>query len=127
VVELLPLLVAHCHASNTHCAHVVTRDRLVIAPCADMNEPWTLRSMASQTTGDDQACYEVKSFIRGFHVYQDVWTPVIGELLLLKREPENVHDKHAVAVIRQCDNARLSALQPQHRYAVLHRHWQILL
>lgn len=29
---------------------------------------------------------------------------MIGEVLLLKREPENVHDKYAVAVIRQCDN-----------------------
>ena len=64
--------------------------------------------MASQAVGENQACCEVNSFIRGFHFYQDVWTPVTGEVLLLiklKREPENVHDKYAVAVIRQSDRA----------------------
>ena len=44
----------------------------------------------------------MNSFIRGLHIYQDVWTP--AEVLLLKREPENVHDKYAVAVIMRSDN-----------------------
>ena len=61
--------------------------------------------MASQAVGDDQACYEVNSFIKGLHSYQDIWTPVISEVMLLKREPENVHGKYAVAVIRQSDKA----------------------
>ena len=59
--------------------------------------------MASQVVGDGQACYELNSFIRGLHVYQDVWTPVTGEVLLLNREPENILDKSTVAVIRQSD------------------------
>ena len=29
-----------------------------------------------------------------------LWTPTVGEILLLRREPENVHDKHAVAVVK---------------------------
>ena len=57
--------------------------------------------MASQAVGENQACCEVNSFIRGLHIYQDVWTPVTGKVLLLTREPENVCDKYAVAVIRQ--------------------------
>ena len=61
--------------------------------------------MANQVVGDQQACYEVNSFIRGLHVYQDIWTPVVGEVLLLKREPDNSHDRYAVAVVRQSDGA----------------------
>ena len=61
--------------------------------------------MASQVVGDQQACYEVNSFVRGLHVYQDIWTPVVGEVLLLKREPDNAHDRYSVAVVRQSDRA----------------------
>ena len=31
-------------------------------------------------------------------MYADNWTPVIGQTLVLKREPSNSHDVHAVAV-----------------------------
>ena len=43
---------------------------------------------------------EVNSFIRGYHAYKDVWTPFIGEELLLRREPDNVKDRSAVAVLK---------------------------
>ena len=52
--------------------------------------------MASQVEGND--FYEVRSFIRGYHAYKDIWIPRIGVVLLLKREPENEVDKNAVAV-----------------------------
>ena len=55
--------------------------------------------MASQAV-DNQAYYEMNSFIRGLHVYQDMQTPVTSEVLLLNRQQENTHDKYAVAVIR---------------------------
>ena len=38
--------------------------------------------------------------IRGYHVYKENWTPVIGETLTCKREPSNAYDKYAVAVIK---------------------------
>ena len=60
-------------------------------------------SMASQTVSD--CCCEVSSFIRGLHVYKAVWTPTLGEVLLLRREPENVHDKYAVAVVKPEGNS----------------------
>ena len=43
--------------------------------------------MASQPPQTDLSLAEFDSFIRGFHVYKDVWTPVVGEMLaiLLKR------------------------------------------
>ena len=44
---------------------------------------------------------EFDSFIRGYHVYQVVWTPVVGEMLLLKQEPTNTMDVSAVAVCKE--------------------------
>ena len=41
---------------------------------------------------------EFQSYVRGYHAYMDKWTPVIGQGLLLKREPTNSQDVHAVAV-----------------------------
>ena len=32
----------------------------------------------------------ISSYIRGYHAYMDVWTPVQDEMLILKREPTNV-------------------------------------
>ena len=45
------------------------------------------------------AAFELKvsTAIRGFHVYQHVWSPVIGEEFICQRE-ENEHD-NAVAVV----------------------------
>ena len=42
--------------------------------------------------------FEVRSFIRGFHEYQHLWTPTIGETHALKRELTNPVDPYAVAV-----------------------------
>ena len=42
--------------------------------------------------------FELSSYIRGHHVYKDVWTPYIGEELVVKREIGNRHDEFAVAV-----------------------------
>ena len=41
---------------------------------------------------------ELPSYIRGHHVYKEVWTPYIGEELSVKKETENRHDAFAVAV-----------------------------
>ena len=40
----------------------------------------------------------VLSCIRGYHIYGEVWTVIIGEQLLCEREPGNVVDRYAVAV-----------------------------
>ena len=44
---------------------------------------------------------EFDSYIRGYYAYQDIWNPVVGESLLLKREPDNSVDSSAVAVWRE--------------------------
>ena len=42
--------------------------------------------------------FEIASYIRGHHVYKQVWTPNVGEKLVVKRETGNRHDEFAVAV-----------------------------
>ena len=39
----------------------------------------------------------VESCVHGFHVYQDVWVPAIGETLPCCRETDNSEDRYAVA------------------------------
>ena len=44
--------------------------------------------------------YEFYSVVRGFHEYQSIWAPVLGEKLPCKREIHNPHDSFAVAVTK---------------------------
>ena len=37
--------------------------------------------------------------VHGYHVYQDVWKPSIGEKLVAKREFDNPIAKHAMKVV----------------------------
>ena len=39
----------------------------------------------------------VESCVRRFHVYRDVWVPVIGETLPGRRGTDNSEDRYAVA------------------------------
>ena len=43
--------------------------------------------------------YEFYSFIRGYHVYQHIWTPAEGETYSCTPEPGNEQDCNAVAVM----------------------------
>ena len=43
-------------------------------------------------------CLEIRSFVRGYHVYMDTWDPTVGEILHLENEPSNSQDRKAVAV-----------------------------
>ena len=50
---------------------------------------------------------------RGYHTYIDLWTnPSIGEVLLLKQEPDNVKHQFAVAVIRDGGSRRQCNIAP---------------
>ena len=46
---------------------------------------------------------EVESMVRGYHVYKDLWTAVVGEELQCGRESENFRDPFAVAVKKNSD------------------------
>ena len=59
--------------------------------------------MASQPISrgkEDIASLDVQSYVRGYHAYQDIWDPFIGEVLPLEREPNNSEDRFAVAIKR---------------------------
>ena len=58
-----------------------------------------------------RATYETASSVRGFHIYQDIWTPVIGEELLCEREEGNPNDRYAVSVL---DNSTVVGHVPRH-------------
>ena len=47
--------------------------------------------------------FEKASCIRGFHVYQDNWTPILGERLVCKNEPGNPKDRYSVAICKVGD------------------------
>ena len=46
------------------------------------------------------ASFEFPSFIRGFHVYMNIWEPEINEVLNLAHEKDNKSDKFAIAVLK---------------------------
>ncbi|KXJ13245.1 hypothetical protein AC249_AIPGENE7030 [Exaiptasia diaphana] len=48
-----------------------------------------------------QEIINVNSFIRGYHEYQDEWEPTLGDVYKLMREPDNVKDSNAVAVVKE--------------------------
>ena len=46
------------------------------------------------------AKHRFESCVRGYHVYESVWTPVMGELLHCAPETGNRHDPYAVRVLK---------------------------
>ena len=40
----------------------------------------------------------IDSGVRGYHKYQEIWTPVSGDYLNCKQERDNTEDRLAVAV-----------------------------
>ena len=45
------------------------------------------------------AFFEIDSYIKGYHVYQNIWMPKLEETLSAIPEPTNPVDKYAVCVI----------------------------
>ena len=35
--------------------------------------------------------------LRGFHVYKEIWKPIVGELLRCSHERNNIYDRYAIA------------------------------
>ena len=44
--------------------------------------------------------WEVASYVKGYHLYKRMWTPIHNEVLQTRREPENPTDKYAVCVLK---------------------------
>ena len=59
--------------------------------------------MDSPQTSEDTVSFNLDSFIKGYHVYQEVWSPELHEMLGTVPEPRNIVDKYAVSVQRDDD------------------------
>ena len=55
--------------------------------------------MASHIVGVSKS-FQFTSFVRGHHVYHTSWTPRTGEVLVVKIEIHNEHDRFAMAIIK---------------------------
>ena len=72
--------------------------------CSELQAKVSGEVMASQPTPSVSfTVAEFNSFIRGYHAYRDIWIPVQGEVLILRREPTNEKDKSAVAIHKEGD------------------------
>ena len=47
--------------------------------------------------------------VRGYHVYQEVFTPSLGENLVIRREFNNTMDKQAVKVVKGDETVGLAS------------------
>ena len=56
--------------------------------------------MAGSSVGQT---FEFPSTIRGYHVYKDIWTPILGEGLVCSIEENNREDRHAVALLKESE------------------------
>ena len=45
--------------------------------------------------------FSIDAVIRGHHVYKSIWTPFVGEQLVLQRDERNKYDRYAVAVKKE--------------------------
>ena len=45
-----------------------------------------------------KASTEIDTYVKGYHVYKNIWKPPVNEELETKMEPDNVMDKYAVCV-----------------------------
>ena len=47
--------------------------------------------------------FRIESSVHGHHVYKDVWSPVIGDELLVQVEEHNTFNEFGVAVMKNSD------------------------
>ena len=46
----------------------------------------------------------MRTAVRGYHVYQDIWTPTVSDQFDCRQEPENEEDRYAVAVYEDSES-----------------------
>ena len=62
------------------------------------------------------ATFVIEAMVRGYHVYQSVWSPTAGEQLPCRKEPSNIQDPFSVA---GCKGEKLLSLLLQSKKTVL--------
>ena len=46
----------------------------------------------------------MRTAVRGYHVYQDIWTPTVSDQFDCRQEPKNEEDRYAVAVYEDSES-----------------------
>ena len=44
--------------------------------------------------------FQLESYVRGYHVYKDIWAAAVGEELECIQERDNPRDAYAIAVVK---------------------------
>ena len=57
-------------------------------------------NIAGAGMATDEAFCILESVIRGHHIYKQVWTPRLGQILGLPHKPRNSHDQHTVKLVK---------------------------
>ena len=60
----------------------------------DVHVQWQVQVVTGSAAVAHLEVLEIHSYIRGYHAYMNVWNPVVGQTLLVKREPTNSKDKN---------------------------------
>ena len=55
--------------------------------------------IASALVSDD-SIFLHESVIRGHHIFKGIWTPRTGEIVQVRQEAGNPHDRYAVALLK---------------------------
>ena len=53
--------------------------------------------MSIEVVDVDKIDYDFCSSLRGYHVYQQIWKPFIGQVIKLAREEKNPYDRFAIS------------------------------
>ena len=77
-----------------------------LLPCTNVTAEVTaaMSEARSDVTHTGSCIYYSK--IRGYHIYQEIWTATVGEILECCREAGNLIDPYAVAVVRGTGTCR---------------------
>ena len=65
----------------------------------------------------------VNSFIRGYHVYKCEWEPSLEDVYKLMREPTNIMDSNAVAIVRESGQTEI---QPGIHPSTLSNNYEVI-
>ena len=72
--------------------------------CGHCNVRFSIRSFFAfkmARVADCTPCNMVfDDVITGYHVYKDVWDPILYEELVCEREPQNAHDQNAIKLLK---------------------------
>ena len=82
----------------------MSESSLAVSSIKDGSYKWQVqaarKAMASSSgDGGSSRSFRVESFIRGYHVYQRIWNPEVGEVAVAVLEDGNTHDRYATAIL----------------------------